>query len=465
MLARRSLVARLAGLSTLWALALLIAGGIGLTALYRDTVFRDVDDRLDGDLRALAASVEITPEGDAVVEAPPADPRYHLVFSGRYWLVARIVEGRVEALQRSRSMWDDTVAIDAPILRRAAANRGQHVLGGGVGPAKEPLRLRLQVVELPNLEAPVLMAAGVDRREADRAVAAFAMAASWTLALFGVVLVAGVAWTVRWGLEPVFRMRDEVAEVREGARERLGADAPSELAPLAGELNALLDQNRDVVERARAHVGNLAHALKTPLSVLRNEARGAEGPFAEVVRRQTEAMAGQVDHHLKRASAAARAQSVGARAPLAPSLEDLCRIMPKIHAARAIALETEIAPDLVFRGERQDLEELLGNLLDNAFKWAAGRVRVTGAAGPAPGRMRLVVEDDGPGLAPEQRALALKRGARLDEAAPGTGLGLAIVDDLARAYGGRLDLGESALGGLAAMLDLPAAPRSRSTAR
>ena len=467
MIFRRSLVARLVALASIWAAVLLIAGAFGLTNLYRTTVFRDVDDGLDGVIRSLLETLERGDTGVLSVTAEGLDPRYFQTYSGRYWQVFVVDEADLALLSidASRSLWDESLEIDPLLVRRALERPGQRVTGDGDGPEEQRLRVLASAVRLGDGGERVLIAAALDRGSIDRDVAAFSLAASWTLAAFAVAMVAGVLVQVRLGLAPVLAMREAVAEVREGERDRLDAAAPSELAPLATELNALIDHNRDVVERARAHVGNLAHALKTPISVVLNEARPQSGAFAETVRAQTEKMQVQVEHHLRRASAAARAQSVGVRTEVRSVVDDLSRTLPRMYPDRSIDLRIDVPAELSFRGERQDLEEIVGNLLDNAFKWARGRIDVTARPASAAGRLFVRVDDDGAGLPEEQRSEVIARGARLDQAAPGSGLGLAIVHDLARAYAGRLVLGDSALGGLSATVELPSAPVRRVTTR
>ncbi|MCG8443567.1 MAG: sensor histidine kinase [Caulobacterales bacterium] len=464
MTARVSLVRRVAALAVVWAVLVLVAGGIALTALYRTTVVRDVDARLDDTLRVLLVSLQPIPDGRAELVRPAVEGVYDQALSGRYWSVGRIDRwGRLVEIARSRSLFDGDVAFDPGLRQRLEQSLGQVLAASGRGPADEPLRLRAQMVYLEGGDTAYVLMAAADRTPIDRDVRRFALAAAWMLGVFALALTAAVVVQIRWGLAPVFRMREAVAEVRSGERARMDGDAPAELAPLASELNALIDHNQALVERARAHVGNLAHALKTPIAVLLNESRTADGPLAELVRRQGEAMSRQVDHHLKRASAAARAQAVGARAEVAGVIEDIARTLPRMHPDRPVAIETRHAPDIVFRGERQDLEEMVGNLLENAFKWARSRVVVAAEIGADPARLSITVEDDGQGLPPEKREEMVRRGARLDEAAPGSGLGLSIVDDLARAYDGRLILAESGLGGLRAALDLPAATPRRVT--
>jgi signal transduction histidine kinase len=248
-------------------------------------------------------------------------------------------------------------------------------------------------------------------------------------------------------------------DVRTGKRAKLSENYPTEITPLTTELNALLDHNRDVVERARTHVGNLAHALKTPISVLLNEARAENGKLAELVLRQTEGMARNVEHYLQRAHAAARAEAIGARTPVKPALEDIARTLERLYGSgKDIEVNVAAPKDAFFRGEKQDLDEMVGNLMDNSCKYGRSKVEARLTAPSAKGEALVVeVDDDGPGLSAEQQEIVLKRGARLDETAPGAGLGLSIVSDLARAYGGRLSFDKSELGGLRARLSLPSA--------
>jgi signal transduction histidine kinase len=264
---------------------------------------------------------------------------------------------------------------------------------------------------------------------------------------------------VRVGLRPLFALRREVADVRTGKRERLEGVYPTELDPLASELNALVAHNQQVVERQRTHVGNLAHALKTPLSVILTEASQRGGELADLVERQGRIMSLQVDHHLRRARAAARTQGQGERTPVAPVIEELARALERIFRGKIEEIDFDCPDDLMFVGERQDLLEIAGNVIENACKWARRRVRVTCAPTSGARAFTLVVEDDGDGLAADQREEVLRRGARLDESSPGSGLGLSIVDELARAYDGSIVLGESKLGGLKVEITLPRAER------
>lgn len=463
----RSLVSRLIGLAAIWTAILLIAGAVGLTGLYRSSVYRAVDDQLEGAVSSLLENVNSAESGVLSVAQPALDPRYSQTYSGRYWQVFYVDERQAEliSVDGSRSLFGRSIALEPALVAAARERVGLRVTGRGGGPEDQSLRVMAIAIRIGDFNDLVLIAAAEDRASAESDVLGFALAASWTLAAFAIGLLAAVWFQVRWGLAPLFAMRDAVTEIREGDRERLDEAAPQELVPLARELNALIDHNRNLVERARAHVGNLAHALKTPISVILNEGRAQAGSFADMVRAQTEKMQVQVEHHVRRASAATRSQSIGSRTDVRAVLDDLARTLPRMYPDRGIQLDVEAPVELSFRGERQDLEEMIGNLLDNAFKWAGGRVRVEAASADAPGRLRVIVDDDGAGLPADQLSLVIERGIRLDEAAPGSGLGLAIVHDLARAYGGQLELGKSPLGGLRAALNLPALGPRRVTAR
>jgi signal transduction histidine kinase len=277
----------------------------------------------------------------------------------------------------------------------------------------------------------------------------------WSFAILGFGLILGVFLQVRVGLEPLKRVSDALARIRDGKARRLDGKFPAEIEPLASELNSLIEHSAEVVGRARTHVSNLAHFLKTPLTVLSSEASAQPGPLADAVMRQVVTMRRQVDHYLARARAAGALDVLGNRTPVKPVLDDLARVLKRIHAERGLEITVDCPQSLAFRGERQDLEEMAGNLIDNACKWAHARVAV--AAHRTSGTsFELRVDDDGPGLDPEERALVGERGERLDESVPGTGLGLAIVRDIAKLYGGSFTLDTAPQGGLEARISLPA---------
>jgi signal transduction histidine kinase len=452
----RSLRARLLAIAIALSVLVLASVGLWLASQYRDSAMRALDADLQVVLDSLVSAAEVR-DGVITLDETPNDARFQSAGSGRYWQVAPwSATARPAPVAQSESLWDEA-SLPWPEGGASAllARPGRTSFSNVAGPFDQPVRLATQIVQLPGQATPAAFFAAADRRpalaEADR----FARTLFLALGALALGLGGMVWWQVSLGLAPLSRLRDDIAAVRRGKRARLEGDYPTEVSPLTDELNALLDHNRAVVERARTHVGNLAHALKTPISVLLNEARGASGVLAELVARQTEAMSRNVDHYLQRAQAAARAETVGARTDVRPVLEDIARTLARLYG-RQKDMDIEVQPGAapVFRGERQDLEEMAGNLMENACKYGGGAVRVTlSGAGE---RFDVIVEDDGPGLAPDARDLVLKRGARLDETAPGQGLGLSIVADLARLYGGDLTLGDSDLGGLRATLRLPA---------
>lgn len=451
-----SLVGRLVLLAAGWSLLALIITGILLTTFFQQAALRRFDQPADEILTSLVNGISV--ENGRVVAPALIDARATRAYSGRYWEIAEPgPNGTVHMLVGSYSLFDKQLAVTQEALAKAAANPGSVVHFDTTGPLNTPLRASLQQIKLKaDRQAPVLLLVAEDRTPVDQEARRFTIRTALALMILGAGVLAAVLVQVRIGLSPLFTLRREVAEVRKGKADRLAGTYPQELAPLADELNALIAHNQDVVERQRTHVGNLAHALKTPLSVMLTEAQQQPGQLADVVRHQADLMRGQVDHHLRRARAAARAQTLGERTLVEPVLDELAVTLEKIFRDKNLVIDWRCPDDLCFRGEKQDFLELVGNVMENAGKFGRSKMRVTAQA-EAPGRFRLTIEDDGPGLPPDRRGEVLKRGARLDESAPGSGLGLAIVDELARAYGGSLSLAESSLGGLKVELTLPSA--------
>jgi signal transduction histidine kinase len=444
-----SLVGRLIWLAAGWSLVVLLVTGLALTAFFNQASLSRFDQGLRDVADGLFAGSTVGDKGE-VLAPPLTDARALRAYSGKYWQLAELTPtGGVRPLVRSRSLWDSELAGPAEPLKPGAT-----VSYDTIGPQKEPLRAVALTGQLPGRQAPVVFMAAEDRTPIDRDARRFALRTAVALVLLGAGIILAVFIQVRIGLQPLFALRREVASLRRGRSEQVTGQYPAELAPLAQELNALVAHNQEVVERQRTHVGNLAHALKTPLSVMMEEARRTPGPLAEIVGRQAETMQIQVDHHLRRARSAARSQSSRDRTPLGPVLEELARTLERIFRDKDVEIDWRAPDELAFQGERQDLLEMAGNAMENAAKFARHRVRATAEKLPGE-RLRLVIEDDGPGLPPERREEMLERGSRLDESAPGSGLGLAIVDDLARAYGGSVGLEDSDLGGLKVCLELP----------
>jgi signal transduction histidine kinase len=442
---RNSLAFRLVASAAIWCALLLSVGGYALSRLFADTVERSFDVRLRVLLEGVVAGSDLAEDGTLTLRPQLGEPRFEQPLSGWYWQIDDF-DG---PLRRSASLWDDAL----PPVTPAAG--GQGTTWDLTGPQNEPLRALSRAISLPGRDQPFVYTIAGDRREIDAETAGFNQLLVLGLGTLLLGVVAAVLIQVRFGLEPLRRIRRGLAAIRIGQAKRLEGDYPEEIQPLANELNALLDHNETVVERARTHVGNLAHGLKTPIAVLTNEASRSRGHLASLTLRQTALMRQQVDHHLSRARAMATASVIGSRCDVAPVLSDLQRTLTRIYAGRALAIEVACAPDCAFRGARQDLEEMLGNLLDNACKWARSRVIATTETEGE--RLVVLVDDDGPGLPPERRSEVMQRGRRLDERVPGSGLGLSIVVDIAELYGGALSLDEAPTGGLRARLELPAA--------
>jgi len=348
--------------ATLWALPILIFTAVALTLFYRSSTYRIFDDPMVSAVTSLIAAANVPVSGELAqlsLDREPTDPRYQQALSGRYWLIGTLSDdGAVYLIKSSRSLYGETLRLTPRLAKDIMQNTGEEIAVSSIGPDGEPLRVIARLVTLPNADQPVVIMAGIDNREASRAVRRFAYLASALMLLLSAGLVTAVFTQVRLGLKPLFALRDTVTDVREGRTTRVEGTFPPEIQPLATELNFLIDHNRDVVERARTHVGNLAHALKTPLAVLVNESEsrkaGKESSFAQIVDRQTTAMRSQVDHHLRRARAAARGQAIGVSTDVDEVLSSLARTLPRIFRSKDIDMTADITSDLAFRGVQRE---------------------------------------------------------------------------------------------------------------
>jgi signal transduction histidine kinase len=456
---RNSLATRLFVSASAWVVVILTITGFVLSSVYRDATERAFDRRLNLYLRTLIAEVATPDEPPDRQFQSLGEPLFELPLSGWYWQITRTDSDKAD-VRASRSLWDKKL----PKLE----DRGVELSAAGIrvayvdGPEGQSLRMVERPVDLGS-DGKFLVSVAGDASEIFDETRSFDYYLGGTFTALGIVLLLTTIFQVRFGLAPLKRISESIADIRSGRAERLEGVFPVEIAPLARETNALIDANREIVERARTHVGNLAHAIKTPLSVIVNEAatHGQQDPFAHKVLEQADVMRDQVAHHLERARIAARVTIVGTVTEVAPSIEALQRTMEKIHRDRGVAIEVKADPKAKFRGERQDLEEMVGNLVDNACKWASSRVFIEvlverpSEPGGAP-HLRILVDDDGRGLSAAERVQVSRRGQRLDESKPGSGLGLSIVIDLAALYGGSLALGSAPIGGLRAELVLPA---------
>jgi signal transduction histidine kinase len=457
-----SIAARLFISAAVLSFAILCGAGLVLTAIYRQQAEANFDEQLAVYLRALVSDLA-TPgdENHGTIEIN--DPLFDLAQSGWYWQITRL-DGDTHEIRGSRSLF----AAKLPKLADSGVEAG---IGGGrrgyaKGPDERPLRIVERVIDTGD-SGIYLVQIAATTEELRAGVETFEFDLLLTFLVLAVALIGSSAFQLRFGLKPLRKLQEGVIAIRQGENEKIEGSFPRDLAPLAGELNLLIENSRDVVERARTQVGNLAHALKTPLTVILNEAEGATaaGGYAEKVKEQAAIMTDQVAYYLKRARAAARAGTLGTATDCVPVIEALLRTFTKIYQDRAIEFSSDLPRAARFLGERQDLEEMIGNLIDNAGKWAKTSVAVRliferrGSLDER-GFFQLIIDDDGPGLDPPLFEEVIARGKRLDETKPGSGLGLSIVADLASLYGGALRLEESPTGGLRANLRLPAASRS-----
>ncbi|TBW40973.1 HAMP domain-containing protein [Siculibacillus lacustris] len=453
-----SLARRLFVLIALWSALSLASAGFVLITAYRSSVEAAFDERLAVHLKTLIGALAAQADGAGTFRQPenPGEARFELPLSGWYWVVRRVSDDGIAAI--SRSLVGEVLRLPGDL--GATAGRDHILRAYSEGPDRQHLRILERIVDFDGRERfRIAVAGNAGDLEAD--ISRFSWRTAFLLGLVGLGLVVATLVLVRIALAPLERMRRALWRIRSGRSERLEGRFAAEIDPLAQELNALIEANREATERARTHVGNLAHALKTPLSVIVNEARASDQPMALRVVEQAELIQSHLAHHLDRARMVAQRRTIGVVTEVEPVVERLIRAMRRIHEDKNPEITLALDSGLRFRGEREDLEEALGNLLDNACKWCATRVAVSVRALPPDGaddRRHLLarVDDDGPGLDPDQRAAVLARGHRLDEKVPGSGLGLSIVAELAALYGGSLVLAAAPEGGLRCDLRLPA---------
>ena len=443
---RRSLQRRMVLIAAVWITMLLGVGGLALVQVLDDTLTASFDEQLANNLNAMINAAELDEVGDVRLLRPLGDQRFAEPYSGLYWQVS----GGGHAPFPSRSLWDRQLALPPGNQDCRTPCKFESTQF-----PSETLRVIARSVRLPGAAQPFLFQVAQSSRDLDRQKARTRTVVFWSLGVLGIGLIVMVGLQSIYGLAPLRRVSKAIAAIRSGEARRVEAQFPVEVEPLVAEINELLAHGEAQSEAARRHAGNLAHALKTPMSVLIGEARGRDDPLARTIEAQVQVMRRHVDHQLARARAAGRRAASTARTPVWPSLEAIARTVGRIHQGKVLI---DLAGDreASFRGEQQDLEEMLGNLIDNAALHGGGRVFITVEANAD--QVRVLVEDDGKGIAPEQRSRLFERGERLDTDKPGTGLGLAIVKDVAELYGGSVALDSSEdLGGLLVTLTLPLA--------
>lgn len=432
--------------------------GWGLTQLFRESVEFDHERRALDQLERLAAQLNSRADGrPGLLDTPPqelgsplADPRFHRPYGGAYWLIKP--QGR-DALA-SRSWWDLPLPLEVMESLDESLSKPQRKTL--IGPKQTPLLFWWIRVETSE-HGRVWLGVGEEAADLVEATRRFGTQLSLSMALLGALLLAAAFLYIHWGLRPLRRLQQEVVSAHETGAP-LSDNYPSEIRPLVQDLNALLIRNQQLVDSARAQAGNLAHALKTPLAVLANQAQSLPPAQVDAWNEQIRQMQRQIDVHLTRARAQAMSQVAGRRCELDAVLPPLLRTLARLHPD--VSIQAPSATGLAVRMESHEALEMLGNLLENACQWASSRVLVT--VEPQAPLVNILIEDDGPGIAPEQRARVLQRGGRLDESRPGTGLGLAIAAELVERHGGTLQLQDSLLGGLRVALTLPMANPRRS---
>ncbi|MDR4461795.1 MAG: HAMP domain-containing histidine kinase [Nitrospirales bacterium] len=441
---RNTLALRLLVLSSVLVVVTLVVVGVLLMLLFRFHVERRFDDFLFDQLKGNIAASEISPTAGVLqMTWTPSNLRFHRPLSGWYWQI--LENGKLVA--RSRSLWQHTLEVIDPGIGTGLQHQTFQ------GPANMLLRGLVENVTLPDSQASFTFVVAGPVSNIDQDVQEFSQMLLITLTALGVGLVGAVFFQIRIGLRPLSRLQQALAETRLGKTARLPESFPGEVQPVVSELNALLDHNAALLERARTQTANLAHALKNPLTVLTNEARAMQGEQGSLMSDQLENMTQSVHRYLSRARAAGTNRFTGIRISVWTIAEDLRFSMDHLYKGKALSIHLTGLEEVTFHGDVQDLEEMLGNVIDNACKWANQEVFIRGER--LGNTWRVVVEDDGPGIPEGQETVVIQRGRRLDEATPGSGLGLDIVFDIVVLYGGSLHLERSPLGGVRAILEWP----------
>lgn len=413
-----------------WISITLLVAGFALTQLFAQHVEQQLTVELQSHLDQLTAQIEL--DDELSLNNEPSDPRFNRPLSGLYWQI----DADNESL-RSRSLWDQKLNIP-PASKKLVPIYGLN---------NTPLLALVRHFYIEDENIQLLVA--IEANALDAPLQRFNTELWLALVVLGLGLIIAAFVQVHFGLKPLKRLRQEIQAIRLGENNYLSPHYPSEISPLADEFNVVLKTHQTSVERARTQAGNLAHALKTPLSVLANAAAEQQTEFAHLVATQTEQARTQVDYHLSRARAAAL-RSRGNRTQVKGVLAGLERVLSKVYADKNLVFDIQCRETIYFLGEAPELQELLGNLLDNACKWAKTTVHIYVQQHEQ--QVEISIEDDGQGLSAEQKQQALQRGVRLDERTPGSGLGLSIVRELIDDFGGHLELHDSPLGGLKAVL-------------
>ena len=439
----KSLAYRIISLSGIWIIIALVLTAMLLVYFYRDHIDQHYDNHVNLHLEELVEASTYLPDGSFDLAFSPSDPRYHDLHSGWYWEVRQ----GTSTIRRSPSLGEDTLDIGNVLLST------DMVIQEIVGPTQELLRVHIFNKHVGSQHEPLLLLATAPATGFSDEVLNYSNEVTASFVLLGIGLLFVVVIQVRVALRPLKAISTGIGQIREGKASKLTPTKLIEVQPLVDELNNLLDHNAVLLKRARNRLADLAHCVKNPLTVINNETRNMETRQRELITQQIGEITRNVDHCLSRARASGTGNVLGFRSSIKTVAEDLVYAMRRIHKSRNLEYDLSQLNECWFRGEGQDLEEMIGNLVDNASKWANKCVRIR--CEPDGDRLLLIVEDDGPGIPGEKFKDVVQRGHKLDESMPGHGQGLGIVNDIADLYGGTLNLGKSELGGLRTELDLP----------
>ncbi|NAZ96338.1 ATP-binding protein [Vibrio toranzoniae] len=432
-----SLKSRLLLAAAFWLGAMILAAGIGIPKLVNDYLVDDMKQQLGLTMDELTANIETNNHGALIMAERLSDPRLNQPYSGIYWRAST-----QDQIIRSRSLWDKDLTIKRSPIHTSVK-----------GPKEEKLIYIEQDIYLPELSDPVTITIGMNDNSLESTLNQLT-GQVWLILLLlfvGVLLLIGIQ--VSWSLLPLNKMQRELALLRKGEQQGLSDNYPKEVSPLVSDLNALLFHYQELLERARNHAGNLSHALKTPLSVLKNEIERLPDDEKKLLQEPIHQIQSQIDYHLGRARMAGAMNILSVKSSPCERVEAIAMAFDKVYADNNVTMVNELDLELDVAVEKTDLDEMLGNLLENSYKWARSSIRVH-AKDLTDGNVELIVEDDGQGIPEEKLEQVTKRGVRLDETTPGTGLGLNIVNEMAHSYRGSLTLGKSSMGGLRASLIL-----------
>ncbi|UXI03931.1 ATP-binding protein [Photobacterium sp. TY1-4] len=436
-----SLRSRLLLAAAVWLITITLAAGYLVPNFIKRYLIDQEQQQLALYVDELTARVEFGADGRVSLPEKLSNPRFRSPYSGLYWTI------QVNGQQfRSRSLWD----------ARIAGNEEN----GYTGPKQQSLLLVQRTILLPESDAPVTLMVASDQAKLNATLQQLTQGL-WLILLTMAAGILVLIWLqISWSLLPLRTLRQNLKHVRDGEARDLTGTYPIEVKPVIDDLNALLFHYQELLERARNHAGNLSHALKTPIAILTNEVANLTPADQQQLTPALTQLRQHIDYHLGRARMAGAANVLAARSAPAVRVDAIAMAMDKVYAERAVTLVNELDSELVVAVETRDLDEMVGNLIENSYKWASHLIRVHQTAGNAH-TVSITIEDDGPGMDDEDYHTVLQRGIRLDETTPGSGLGLSIVNELAHSYRGSLTLDRSALGGIKAVLVLPR-PRTES---